>query len=89
MHSQFSDVREKPVVKDKFEWNSEDDDVDDNVVGSQLSEVNKRAAVQGRCEWRFHDYENYNGGVTEGRQNVCDILGFNPYIEILFFSSFS
>jgi hypothetical protein len=27
--------------------------------------------------------------VTEGRQNVCDILWFHPYKEILFFSSFS
>jgi hypothetical protein len=58
-HSQLPEVNEEAISKEKFEWNSDNDGVD-------------------------------NGGdaVRERRHGFMDILGFHPYKEIMFFSSF-
>jgi hypothetical protein len=84
--SQLSEVDKKAIVEETFEWNSDNDDVDDNIVGSQLPGANKRATVKDR--WDFHDWEDENGNMVEGRIHGCNVLGFHPYKEILFFSSF-
>ncbi|XP_044392656.1 uncharacterized protein [Triticum aestivum] len=91
----------KKVIVEQFEWNSDnDDDADDKseVVGennygtlrSQLPEVNKKAIVQGRIERDNDDSDllDDNGDVVGERHNACNVLGFHPYKEILFLSSF-
>ncbi|KAM3262685.1 hypothetical protein ACQJBY_053050 [Aegilops geniculata] len=58
--SQLPEVKKEARVEEEAEWNSDNDDVDDNID-----------AIQGR---RLHGYE---------------VLGFHPFKEILFLSSFT
>lgn len=58
--SQLPEVKKKAIDKEKAEWNSDNDDVDENIY-----------VVQGR------------------RRHGCDVLGFHPFKEILFLSSFT
>ncbi|XP_044374856.1 uncharacterized protein [Triticum aestivum] len=98
--SQLPKANKKARVEE-FEWSSENDDDDDDdaddkseIIGennyetfrSQLPEVNKKAMVQGRLE-RMRDNEAVDGNEEE-RHRACDVLGFHPYKEILFLSSF-
>jgi hypothetical protein len=56
------------------------------LIYSLYQKRNKRVAVKDR--WEFHDWEDENGNMVEGRIHGCNVLGFHPYKDILFFSSF-
>ncbi|XBI06610.1 hypothetical protein VPH35_134605 [Triticum aestivum] len=58
--SQLPDVKKKAIDKEKADWNSDNDDVDEDID-----------VVQGH------------------RRHGCHVLGFHPFKEILFLSSFT
>ena len=84
VRTQLPEVNKKAIVEEIFEWNS-DDDVADNNRSHVSDVVDGKAIFKDRREWDFHVY---NGDMIEGRIHGCSVLGFHPYKEILFFSSF-
>lgn len=65
-------------------------DINYEFFRSQLPEVKKKVMVQEKTEW-----DSDNDGVdniidmAEERSHGCDVLGFHPFKEIMFLSSFT
>uniref|UniRef100_M8C073 Uncharacterized protein n=1 Tax=Aegilops tauschii TaxID=37682 RepID=M8C073_AEGTA len=66
------------------------EDINYGLFSSQLPLVKKKAAVEEKAEWNSDDDSvDDNVDVVQECNHACDILGFHPFKEIMFMSSFT
>lgn len=65
-------------------------DINYEFFRSELPEVKKKAIVQEKTEWDSdNDGVDNIIGMAEEHRHGCDVLGFHPFKEIVFLSSFT
>uniref|UniRef100_A0ACD5XLX1 Uncharacterized protein n=1 Tax=Avena sativa TaxID=4498 RepID=A0ACD5XLX1_AVESA len=93
------EVNTKETTEEKFEWNSDEDVEEEDMVGHAGYLQDKKSAVEKKLEWYSNNDNALNhGGMVEDNywdedhydyfHNVdIKILGFHPYKEIVFLSA--
>ncbi|VAI27705.1 hypothetical protein VPH35_088415 [Triticum aestivum] len=99
--SSFLEGNKKATTEEIFEWNSDDDVENENLVKHCCLEDNKKAIIEKKLDWKYNnrnvanncdmveecywDEEHYDDSYDED----IEILGFHPYKDIVFLSSTS